>query len=321
MKELIVKTLIRLLAIGLISGACHENEIVPYEKDWHQISSWGQNSYVRCIAVRGSTIFAGTDLEIYRSTNNGNTWTKLPPYSQQLLDGLRSILIHDNMLLGGEPAEGFIKSTDNGLSWRKIQSIIPEREAIYSMASNLDYLFVGTADSGLFRSKDNGGSWEKVFETASVGEPIWNTAADGTNVLIFIPNKGLFLSQDNGENWTIISGDINVTTGSGAIYIKDQIIFLGTNKFYKSENLGLTWKELTKLDNGFEASSSSIISNDNVLYATSGGGISYSKDLGENWVKMTAIDNSFGMIYQLVSNDHYIFGFDEYNIYRVSKVK
>lgn len=319
-----MKRILKAIAFGLILTACQDDEYLTSNKEWTQISSWGQENYARCITVNGSTIFVGTDRDIFRSTNNGNTWTKLPPYSQvEHLNGLRSIHIKNNKLFGGEPVDGFIESLDNGKTWDKVENSLPTSETVYSIASNSNYVFLGTYGSGLFRSNNNGETWENIFETEETGEPIWNIAVDGDNLLIFIPSKGLYHSPDNGINWIDITGDIDVQSGSGAIYIKEQTIFFGTNKFYRSNDLGTTWNEITSNDNGIAATASvwSIISNDDIVYASSGTGVFYSSDIGETWTKLPNKDNFFDQVFRLASNDNYIFGVDQYNVHRINKVR
>lgn len=239
-----------------------------------------------------------------------------------ILNGLRSIHLKTNKLLGGEPVNGFIKSLDYGKTWDKVENFIPNSETVYSIASNSDYIFLGTYGSGLLRSNDNGETWENIFETEQSREPILNIAVDGNNILIFIPDKGLYHSPDSGINWTDITGNIDVQFGSGAIHIKEETIFFATSKFYKSDDLGTTWNEITSNDNGIEATAAvrSIISNDKNIYASSGTGVFYSSDIGETWTKLPNKDNFFDQVFTLASNDNYIFGVDQYNVHRINAV-
>lgn len=325
-----MKKILKTIAFGLILTACRDDESLTINKEWTQISSWGQESYARCLTVSGSTIFVGTDKEIYRSSNHGDTWTKLLPYSQsKYSNGLRSVHLKDNKLFGGGPGDGFLTSLDYGKSWNKLPELdsnsIPTTKTVYSISSNSSSVFIGTVGSGLYRSKDNGESWENVFKTKSVGEPIWNISVDLDNILIFIPSKGLFLSRDNGNNWTNITGDIDVQSGSGAIYIKGETILFGTNKFHKSNDLGATWQEITQ-DSGFEVPGClwSITSFDNTIYASAGldtgAAIFYSKDNGETWTKTPIKDKFFGTIFNLGANNNYVFGVDQYNVHRISRI-
>ncbi len=319
-----MKKILKAIVFGLILTTCQDDESLTSNREWTQVSNWGQESYARCIAVQGSTIFVGTDKDIFRSTNNGSTWTKLPLYSQvEHLNGLRSIHIKNNKLFGGEPLSGFIQSLDNGKTWNEVENSVQNSETVYSIGSNSDFVFIGTYGSGLFRSDDNGETWDNVFETEKTGEPIWNIAVDGNDILIFIPGKGLYHSPDNGITWTNITGDIDVQFGSGAIHIKAQTIFFGTNKFYKSNDLGGTWQEITSNDNGIEATASvwSIASNNNITYASTGAGVFYSKDIGLTWTKLPNKDNFFDQIFRLASNDNYIFGLDQYNVHRINKIE
>lgn len=313
-----------MIAIGLILTACESDDSLTINQEWIQISNWGQENLVKCIAVEGETVFVGTADEIYRSTNNGDTWIKLSPYNQTPnLNGLFRIHIKNLVLFGGEPVEGFITSVDNGNTWNKVPNSIPETETVNSIASNSNFIFIGTRGSGVLRSGDNGESWESVFQTNPIGESVWNIEVDSNNVLIYVYGKGLFLSTDNGMNWKNITGNIDFQHGSGTIYIKGQTIFFGTDKFYKSNDQGASWQEIKAIENGIEATASvtSIISNNDIIYASTGAGVFYTTNNGEVWTKLPNRNEFFDPLFRLASNDKFIFGVDNYNVHRISKVK
>lgn len=322
-----MKTILKAIAFALILSACHEDESPQTNTEWTKISNWGQESYARCLAVSGSTIFVGTDNEIYRSSNDGDTWKKLSiDEKSDNLNGLRSVHLKDKKVFGGGPASGFLTSQDNGKSWNSLAEFdtddIMTTKTVYSIASNSSSVFVGTVGSGLYRSNDNGESWENVFETKSTGEPIWNISVDKNNILIYVAHKGLFLSTDNGDNWADITREINVQSGAGAIHLKGQTILFGTDKFYRSVDLGATWQEITEAS-GFDFPSClwSITSFDNTIYASAGlntgAGVFYSKDNGESWSKTPGKNNFFDAIFYLSVNESYVFGVDQYNIHRI----
>jgi hypothetical protein len=75
--------------------------------------------------------------------------------------------------------------------------------------------------------------------------------------------------------------------------------------------------------NGITATGSlwSIISNSNIIYATTVTGVFYSTDTGETWIKLPNKDDFFDQVFRLGSNENYIFGVDQYNAYRISRVK
>lgn len=318
-----MKSILKAIAFGLMLTACQDGEMLIPDTELTEISNWGHDYYARCIAVDGPNVFVGTDNEIYRSINNGDTWTKLPPLSKKSYhNGLRSVHVNNGRLFGGEPSYGFIGSIDNGISWEKITNVISAQEPVYSISSNSNYVYIGTYGSGLFRSNDGGETWEHIFETASIGEPIWNIATEGDNVLIFVYGKGLFHSPDNGNNWTDITRGIDIKFGRGAIHIKDLTIYFGTTKFYKSNDFGNTWIEITTKDNKVDTACIwSIISKGKFLYVSTATGVYYSSDDGGIWDKLPINDKIFGQIFDLAANEDYIFGVDQYNVHRMSRVK
>src|SRR5690606_6794270 len=224
--------------------------------------------------------------------------------------------------LGGEPAKGFIISEDNRMTWKKHDDPVLMSEGISSIAANSKYVFVGTYASGVFRSDDDGETWENVFAAVKSGGAAWNMAVDGHNVLVFIYGNGLYHSADNGLHWTNITGDIDVKWGSGAVFIKGQTILFATDRFYRSVDLGATWKEIKSVESGMAATAgvSSIISDDNIIYA-SAGEVHYSLDDGESWISLPNKDSFYDPAIKLASNDRYIFARDQFNIFRINKVR
>ncbi len=77
---------------------------------------------VRCFAVSGSNVFAGTYGGVFLSTNNGASWTA---------DGLTQKMVYSllvngtNIFAGTVNGGGIFLSTNNGNSWTTVNSGIP----------------------------------------------------------------------------------------------------------------------------------------------------------------------------------------------------
>ena len=121
---------------------------------------------VTCMLTRGSTIFAGTQDGLYRSTDNGERWSRIgtnaagtggnPAYFS--IDALAA---HGSWLFAG--VDGTLsRSSDDGATWEEVTEGLPESVHVTSFASIGSWLFVGINFKGVFRSSDNGNTWTEV---------------------------------------------------------------------------------------------------------------------------------------------------------------
>jgi len=147
----------------------------PYEGD------------VRCFAVSGSNLFAGTFGDgVFLSTNNGTSWTAV---NTGLTDTLvLSLAVSGSNLFAGTGGGVFL-STNNGTSWTAVNTGLTNT-SVHSLAVNGTNLFAGTA-GGVFLSTNNGTSWTAV-----------NTGLTRTFVLsLAVSGSNLFAGTDGGGVW------------------------------------------------------------------------------------------------------------------------
>jgi len=183
---------------------------------------------------------------------------------------------------------GLYKSTDNGETWNKIESLPFDIEVYALFVNKDDYIFAGTRGQGvIYRSTDDGETWE-VKSSGYISPHCWAMGQnkDG-NVLVageaFYGRT--FRSTDNGDSWTY-------TAPLSAIsFAVDSInnIYCGTfNGLYKSTDNGLTW-EPTGLTN-VPVNAILIDSINGVIcgsgYYTNGQGVFYSNDYGSTWTNI-----------------------------------
>lgn len=114
-------------------------------------------------------IFVGCSNGIYRSVNNGQSWSAVN-------DGLTDLAINvfglipdysgtgnSNLFAGTNGGGGVFRSMDYGLSWKRENNgleIVPNM-AVYAFSNNGSDLFVSTG-GGIFLSKDYGDNWFHV---------------------------------------------------------------------------------------------------------------------------------------------------------------
>lgn len=242
---------------------------------WQPTGPYG--GIVNVLAVSGPDIYAGTEgLGIFRSTNNGLSWTAVNAGLTDLY--IRAIVIKGSNIFAGTSG-GVFRSTNNGAGWNLVyvgmQSI-----PIYSLVVKGVDIFAGT-ESGVFRSSTNGTNW--VAMNTGLNTQIYSLAVSGNNIFAGTQNGGVYISTDNGINWTSINtglpnSKINSLAVSGAN------IFAGSaNGIYKSTNNGVSWSSAFYANTNI----SSICIIGNIIFA-SGAGIIRSGDNGVNW---TSVNN------------------------------
>lgn len=118
-----------------------------FGKNWSAISTEGLPRPVNSIAATDSYLFAGTYQGVFRYDYLKLTWTNS---SVGLSDSVVEVLhsIGSDLLAGTSNGPVFI-STNNGMSWFKLDSGVPYK--VTSLAVNETYLFAGTVDQGVYR--------------------------------------------------------------------------------------------------------------------------------------------------------------------------
>ncbi len=245
---------------GLDNGAtyywrvmCYESQLPSSWSDaWmfhaladtsHQGKSWSLTgvlgSSVRALAANDSVIIAGTDGGgIFRSTDDGNTWT----LADSGLTCLRiSCLAADGRdVFAGTFADsgGVFHSTDNGRSW-SLTSLSGRQ--IYALAVSNRFLLAGGPagvdyTGGLFVSTNEGTSWTQSINSGTSGV---NSVAlsDSDFFATDLNDQGIFVSTDDGTTWTS-------QFGGSSIAVIGRSLFVGA--FYRaggylSTDDGETW--------------------------------------------------------------------------------
>ena len=153
------------------------------------------------IAMDSSGIlWGGCDPEggIYKSTNQGDTWTNTLPTNDRIF----SITVSPNNWIWAGTYDGeVVYSSDNGNTWGK-DSLT--NDIIWSIATNdSNHVFAGSMNSRIYRTTDLGITWELVC-TTTLG--IWDIVIDDQNSIYVTAWGKRLISTDNGNSWTTISG-------------------------------------------------------------------------------------------------------------------
>ena len=193
--------------------------------------------------------------------------------------------------------------------WSQVFAVSSNR-SVGALIAIDGYLLAGSYEY-IFRSQDDGDSWDSVatlptFEVvdfAVIGSSVFATTS-WICLLCEEWHECVFRSDDAGRTWNgLFSYPIGVTeiavcNGTVFIYPRPQL--------YRSDNLGVIWTPI-ELDTCISSGLSSLASNGNVLYATSGRGVvCQSVDQGYSW---TASSEGLpdAWIYALAANDTLVF--------------
>ncbi len=241
-------------------------------------------------------IFAGTNSRgLFRSIDNGNSWTNL---------GFTNAWIHGNGIVISPSQEillaidnqdatgGVFRSTNNGNNWDTLGLTFNAEIAIALNSSG--NIFVGTAAQGVYRSTDNGQNFVQInggLDTSNGMNPISFTINASGHIFVGTISGGVFRSTDNGDNWVQINQGItnnqilSLTNSNG-------YIFAGTSGggAFRSADNGTNWVQINQGlygQNGQGYYVNSLAKNSNgYIFAGTGDGVFRSTDNGNNWVEI-----------------------------------
>jgi photosystem II stability/assembly factor-like uncharacterized protein len=111
------------------------------------------NSAVKCLAINGGYLFAGTmDGGVYLSTNNGTTFTQTSLNNQEV----RSLAVIGSNVFAGTNPNGVYLSTNNGSTWAQTPLNSGRINSLIVWGTNI---FAGTNDGNIYQSTNNGADW------------------------------------------------------------------------------------------------------------------------------------------------------------------
>ncbi len=261
------------------------------------------------------TIYLAYTNGVFRSDNDGKSWTPLP-------DGITDRKIHAITAIGNTVFVG----TDKGLfrlksdTWEQVQ-VDGKVENVRALASAGDRLYVDVGKKAqnpilsqflsmmttrkppktLFRSTDMGDSWEsidpekrhlKMSGKTTIGFSSGKTSTESTNTvkivahqdnLLIIERDNNYYSKDAGDNWKMMPTWLLDNNSLPEIAILNENTFYsnGDEGVYRTTDAGKGWTQLsTGLANTFVMNL--VVVND-ALYANIGRGLVVSYDGGESW--------------------------------------
>lgn len=232
-----------------------------------------------------TTAIATIGASIYRSTDEGETWTE---FSTQVTSGLYELARLPNGTVVGVAFAGEAwRSTDGGLTWN---------QTLFGLGGGLDVSFfddnVGSivGHGGLmYRTTDGGITWQMV-STGIGGVELQDLEMFDDNTGFVVGDRGYILRTDNaGQRW--IAGNLGNQDLNAVSIVDDQFVVIAGDGggIFKSFDRGQTWQDIRSNIPQFVDLQDVKFIDRNLGYAAAGGsssdGLYRTTDGGATWSK------------------------------------
>lgn len=232
-------------------------------------------------------IFAGTNIGVARSVNDGDSWEADLPGRAVL-----AFAINDaGHIFAGTIGRGVYRSTDQGKTWSEVNNGLTNTLVLALIINSEQHLFAGTYLGGVFRSTDNGDTWEPVNDGLTESF-VPELAVDSAGHLFAGTDAGVFRSTNNGDSWSLSNSGLPPGRVFALAVNAADHIFAGTDSgVFRSTNNGNSWDELNIGLNAPSVPALAINAAGHVFAAvaeSAGGGVFRSLNNGDHWEPVNA---------------------------------
>ncbi|MCX6232088.1 MAG: T9SS type A sorting domain-containing protein [Bacteroidetes bacterium] len=251
----------------------------------------------------GTDVFCGTSKGLFKTTDNGNTWSNLTYNNTVTLNqNIYSVLKASNGNLFCGSSNRMFKSTDGGASWLWL-SVLPDSATYLDIAEiggNIVTSYTKGAGFGIYYSGNSGTTWTLATGITSISRFF---LVDGTNLFVGGSVNGVFKSTDNGQTWNVSGTGLPASSGIWAVMRSGTKLFANSatgNGLFESSDNGATWTNTAaSVFNGFcqvfsmcSSGNRIIVSNDGACNAGQISSIRTTTDAGATWSNLlTGISN------------------------------
>lgn len=242
------------------------------------------NVGINCLISTINGTFAGTYPGIYKTTNHGLNWVACNN-GLQSYPYIQCFALKDNFIFAGALGGGYIyRSSNNGNYWDTLR-LSGSAKTMVASGSVLYAEATAGPQGTMYKSTNNGANWISV-NNGLPGFSMDNLEKCGNNVYASSWGDGLFVTTNEGDNWTQLTG------GNGGIKTMESkgdtlvaCYYFPNKTFYVTTNGGTTWQ--TKLSDLPESCLDYLLWTPSGFIGTSYLGIYRSTNLGSNWINIS----------------------------------
>lgn len=252
--------------------------------NWQLLDSGITVKSIKSIAVKGDTIYAGTEglgyggEGIYRSFDGGTSW-KLLPTGFSSSPTFKAMAVKDNYVFAGSIyGGGFYRSADNGDTWSNSTTGLTD-QGINALLIKDNLVFAGTYSGGVFVSSDKGLSWQSVSKGMNYSTAAAMIIKDG--ILFAGTPGGVYTSSDDGESWNFSNNGLGSSSITSFALSGNDILAVSDNGIYRTSGNGQTWISITY--NLPKTKFNTAITIGGNIFIGTDDGIFISSDKGTNW--------------------------------------
>jgi photosystem II stability/assembly factor-like uncharacterized protein len=228
-----------------------------------------RNSDVVYVAAHGPVFKGGGERGLYKTTDGGETWTKVldggewagvgdvvmdPRNPDVLIAAVWQRARRQWGYIAGGPESRIHRSTDGGDTWTRSQRGLPNNVdlgriglAISPVNPDVVYAIVeaGNNRGGFYRSQDNGINWERRSSRSTIGLYYQEIVADPVNVdRVYAVDTRNWITNDGGATFEVL-GEQNKHVDNHAIWIDpdntDHLIIGCDGGLYETFDRGQTY--------------------------------------------------------------------------------
>jgi len=291
----------KLLFLGLLVLSFHQ----PISAQWIQNEALTGGSIINdIIRYKGSIYVAINDNGLYRSIDNGDSWSFVDVGYDWSIDRLE---IHKDEILAATSGKlfksgdgvnwtennfegsfvkkiqsdgeniyiatligGVIKSIDDGITWTNLSDGAIS-EGVEAFEKNGDILYASKNDNSgtLYKSTDDGINWEQI--TVESGKWINGIYAGNDGIYLNLTDNILF-SPDNGSNWADITNGLTGHRISQLYYYNDILFANANGQVFTTIDNGANWKSSQNYISGFNCTAL-YVNESNIFIGMWGGGV------------------------------------------------
>jgi ligand-binding sensor domain-containing protein len=208
--------------------------------DWTMLyAGIGDDRFINALAVDSSgNIYAGTDLGVYKSTNDGDMWFQS---SSGLMDTVvYELTVSPSQLILASAGKLLYVSSDGGANWEP-HDFFGAAPECFSVSEN-GYVFAGNV-LGVYRSESDITNWTRLNDGLTNAESIQSICFSSNGNLFAGLSTGAYSSDDNGITWrgTGLNDENVIALHSDR---PNGLLFAGTEYgITRSTDGGETWSE------------------------------------------------------------------------------